>query len=53
LVILNFLLGSYLSRSLAAQGPRKIFTEKCLAHSGPLVGGVEDSGASTINAKKC
>jgi hypothetical protein len=36
--ILNFYLGSYLSRSLAAQGPQKNFTEKRLAHSGPLRG---------------
>jgi hypothetical protein len=35
-VILNLLLDIYLSRSLATQGPKKTFTEKCSAHRGSL-----------------
>jgi hypothetical protein len=34
-VIFNFYFGNYLFRSLAAQGPKKIFTEKHPTYSGP------------------
>jgi hypothetical protein len=42
----NFYLGSYLFRSLAAQGPKKI-TEKYHVHSGPL-GGITRGLGMTI-----
>jgi hypothetical protein len=42
LVILNFSLGSYLCKALAAQGPKK-----CPAHSGPLGGSARCLGTTT------
>jgi hypothetical protein len=42
---------TFISTSLVVQGPKKTFTEKCAAHSGPLGGaGAVDPGAPTINA---
>jgi hypothetical protein len=45
--ILNFYLGSYLSRSLAVQGPKNFFTENHLAHSDPLGGVARGLGMPT------